>query len=245
MWFGTRSRGADDASLRLYCLPYAGRGSAYYIQWGRVLAPRIDVRPVLLPGRENRIGERSFTQMAALVGSLADAIERDANVPFALFGHSLGALIAFELARTLRRRGARMPLALIASGASSPTVPDPTPHVHASSDAVLLDELRALGGTPDIVFEEAELLALALPIFRADMTVYETYTCADEEPLDLPLHVLGGTRDPRVPRGDLLAWGGLTSGDFSIRMFEGDHYFIHPRERDVLATIVKLLSALG
>jgi len=246
MWFGARSRGAEDASLRLYCVPYAGRGGAFFIPWGRALAPRIDVRPVLLPGRETRIAERSFTRMDALVGSLADAIERDAGgtKPFALFGHSMGALVAFELARSLRRRGSPAPVALIASGAASPTVPDPAPPLHGVSDAKLVEELRALGGTPDAVFDEPELLALALPIFRADMTVFETYRLGDEAPFDFPLHVLGGTDDPRVPRDALLAWGALTSSDFSVRIFEGDHYFLHPRERDVLATIAALLAPL-
>jgi len=233
------------AAVRLFCIPYAGGSASPYQPWRKVLPPLIDVDPVSLPGRDARIGEPPLRAMGsavdALVGELFPRIDR----PFVFFGHSMGALLAYEVARRAEEAG--LPLVgLLASGAPAPHLHARSRDLHALPDAELVQELRRLGGTPREALENPELMALVLPTLRADFELCETYRHRAGPPLGCPVHVFGGLGDEGVPREDLEAWRALTSASFRLRMLPGGHFFLH--ESETLLThmlardVVELLS---
>lgn len=213
------------ARLRLFCFPYAGGGAAAYFGWGEVLPRTVELCAVQPPGREGRIAERPFDRVPPLVDALARELAPWLDRPFAFFGHSLGAVVAFELARRLRRDGRHAPLHLFASGRPAPHLPDDEPPLHALPDDELLVELRRLRGTPDEVLQNTELMELLLPLLRADFAASETYVCAPEPPLVVPISAYGGREDVDVPEERLAAWREQTTAAFRHVMFPGDHFF--------------------
>jgi len=234
---------APRARLRLFCLPCAGGGASRFSAWGTTLPPGIETCALQPPGREERLAEPPFTRMAPLVAALAAAIDDRLGIPYALFGHSLGALVAFELARALRRAGRPEPLRLFVSASRAPHLPDPAPPLHRASSASLRAELRRLNGTPDEVLASEELMSLMEPLLRADFAVNETYVHAAERPLRCPVTVLGGRDDAEVPHDALAAWRRHTEGSFTLRLFPGDHFFIETAERSVLEVIASDLAS--
>ena len=150
------------------------------------------------------------------------------DIPFAFFGHSMGALIAFELARKLRRSRGPMPVRLFLSGRRAPHLPPARRPIHHLPDAEFRQEVRLLQGTPEEVLSNEELMQIVLPVLRADFAVCETYVYSAEEPLDVPLSVFGSNNDPEVNRSELEAWRSQTTSSMSLRIFEGNHFFLHP-----------------
>ena len=187
----------------------------------------VEICPVQYPGRGTRLKEAPFTRLSSLVEALAEALIPLLDRPFAIFGHSLGALAGFELARQLRRQFGVQPVRLFVSGDRAPQVPSRDRPIHALSEEAFLAELRSLNGIPEKVLEDAELMEIMLPIVRADVAVYETYVYATEPPLDRPISAFGGLQDRRVSRADLEAWRDQTTASFSLRMFPGDHFFLN------------------
>jgi medium-chain acyl-[acyl-carrier-protein] hydrolase len=228
--------------LRLFALPFAGGGASLFRLWPDELTSDVELCAIQLPGRETRFREPGFVRMRELIPHLAHAIEPLLDRPFAVFGHSMGALIALELVRELRRRGNRMPDALMVAGHAAPQLPRRGPALHALSDAEFRAELRRLGGTPAAVLENDELLEVFLPTLRADFALSETYECADEPALDVPVVVFGGTNDPRATREELDAWQSHTSGLFHVEMFDGDHFFITSHRIELLAAVTTVIS---
>lgn len=219
------SRRARRDVVRLFCFPYAGGGASIFRSWKTALAPAIEVIPVQLPGREDRWREPPLTDLPALVVSLSDALRRRLEPPFAFFGHSMGAFLAFELARHLRREQSPAPVMLLVSGARAPQIPDPDPQTHRLPADELLRDLRRLGGIPSEFLKHQDLMALMLPTLRADLAVCETYVYRDEPPLDCPLSAFGGDHDSKIPPGHLSSWKAQTTGEFRLRMFPGNHFF--------------------
>src|ERR1051326_4461621 len=213
--------------LRVFCFPYAGGGASIYATWLQALPPEIAVCPVQLPGRGSRIRERPFNQLVELLPALVPALQPLMNVPFAFFGHSMGALIGFELARELRRRNLPGPVHLFVSGHRAPQLPDPDPPMHDMPDAELIKELVRLNGTPKEILENQQLMELLLPLLRADTSLCETYAYTPDPPLNCPISVFGGSADAKVTRSDLEGWKTETTQGCIIRMFPGDHFFIH------------------
>ncbi len=198
-----------------------------------------------LPGRWTRLREPAFTEMTPLVEALFSGLGELFDRPFAFFGYSIGALVAFELARLTRRRRQVLPVHLFAASRRAPQIPDPLalPRVQTLSDAQLVDGLvRLYDGIPAAVRENAELLAITLPILRADLRVLESYGCADEPPLACSLTALGGDSDPSTSRTDLEAWRQQTSGHFSLRLFPGGHFFMQSTPKPVLELVAHELS---
>lgn len=161
--------------------------------------------------------------------------------PFAIFGHSMGALIAYETVRTLRKLHGPMPVHLLVSGCFAPQLPDPC-YIHHLPQEEFVRELRRLNGMPKEILENQELMELVLPSLRADFTATETYVYNDEPPLSCSISVLGGWRDPLTTRESLEAWRIHTTGYFSMRMLPGDHFFIHSMQRLLLDLIVSELQ---
>lgn len=242
-WFVWPRKG-EDAPLRLFCFPYSGAGASIYLPWAAALAPGIAACAVQLPGREARLAEPPFTRLAPLVAALEPEILPYLDRPFALFGHSMGALVAFELARSLARRGLA-PAHLFVSGHGAPHLPDRGRRIHDLPEPEFVDALRRLGGTPPAVLEHAELREMLLPILRADFSVCETHAHQAGAPLDCPLTALGGLADVEVTKEELQAWQEQSCGAFTLHMFPGDHFYLHTARGLLLETIRKDLAALG
>lgn len=233
-----------ETSLRLICFSHAGAGASVYSRWAEKLPQGVEVCAVRYPGRESRLREPPCDRMHALIDVLSQELLPWLDLPFAFFGHSMGALVAFELSRSLRRRHQRGPVRLFVSGRVAPhLVPSREPICHLP-DADFLERVRRMGGTPDEAFAQPELLELILPILKADLTVCETYICETEPPLDCPVTALGGTEDPQVSSTDLIAWQDQTSREFSSHLIEGDHFFVRSRYEDVTRIVSANLAPL-
>ncbi len=232
------------ASLRLFCFPYAGGTAMVYRSWAQKLPAIVEVVAVQLPGRGSRTLEQPLSKPAELVEQLGSALAGSLNEPFAFFGHSMGALLAFELARLLRREGRALPRQLFISGRSAPQLsPVRGPLYNLSTDE-LLQELKQLEGTPREVLDHPELMELMLPILRADFSICDTYEYTEEAPLACPISAFGGFQDVDVPRENLEAWREQTSSSFTLRMLPGNHFFLHSNETlllNLLAIQLRLL----
>lgn len=240
-----RPRPRPAARLRLFCIPHAGGGASVFRGWADALPGFVEVCPVQLPGREQRIAERPFDRALPLAEALTEAVLRRADLPFAVFGHSNGALIGFEVARRLRRLGEPLPAHLFASGRRAPDVPPPAPLTHTLPDAEFIESLRVLGGIPDQLLAAPELLALYLPVLRADVAIHETYAMSDEPPLDLPITGYAGHDDPRAPPTLVAGWSAHTTRPFVLRTFEGGHFYLFTHRDPVLAQLGQDLEEVG
>jgi medium-chain acyl-[acyl-carrier-protein] hydrolase len=240
-------RPSDRARARLFCLPYGGGGAAIFREWPRDLWPEIEVWHVQLPGREARHREPLVTRMDSLVTPLVEALVPHLDRPYAVFGHSMGALIGFELVRFLRRQGVPDPVHLLASARRAPHVPDVRPPLHTLPDPDLVEQLcRRYNGMPRAVLESPDLMRLFVPVIRADLTLTETYVYEPEEPLACPISAFGGLEDGAVTRDDLAAWGDQTRGSFTLRMLPGSHFFLQAlRPRLVSAIAADLTQTLA
>jgi len=230
-----------EAKLRLFCFHYAGGAALSFRSWSNNLPSTVEVCPIELPGRSFRLRETPFTDIEPLIEALAPVVLPNLTKPFAFFGHSLGALVSFELARLLRKDYNQNPLHLFVSGYRAPQLPDRHPPIRALPDAQFLQELRRYNGTPEAVLENAELMELLLPTLRADFSVVETYSYNPETPLDCPITAFGGLEDWKANALDLEPWREQTNSDFSVEMFPGDHFFIHSAESIVLERLWQLL----
>ncbi|WP_172381387.1 thioesterase II family protein [Streptomyces sp. MNP-20] len=228
---------------RLYCFPSAGASAASFAPWRRFAPGGVTVCPVQPPGRAERFREPPYDRSDALVDDLAHALRDQFTGTYALYGHSLGALVAFELARRLRRAGATPPVHLFVSGRAAPHLPDVRRPLRDLPADDLIRAVAGLGGTPEEVLRASDVMELLLPLLRADLTVNETYAYRDEPPLDVPLTVFGGRRDPRADEAEILAWESLTSAAFQVRTFPGGHFFINERAEELMEVMTRLLRA--
>jgi len=227
-WFAVY-RPVRNPVLRLFCFPFAGGGTLAFRDWADHLPPEVEVCAVQLPGRESRFKERPYTRLVDLVHDLAGALTTDSTLPYAFFGHSMGALVAFELAHELRRRNQLGPELLMVSGCPGPRLRDPDPPIHDLPEPDFLQELRNLNGTPEPVLANQELLQLLIPLLRADFEACETYEYVPAKPLACPIVAFGGTEDPDLSHEDIAAWSYETAGSFTQRMFPGDHFYLLDR----------------
>jgi surfactin synthase thioesterase subunit/glycosyltransferase involved in cell wall biosynthesis len=221
---------------RLFCFPHAGGGT----QWAPTTEFTVAVR---LPGREARVAEAPFERMEPLVTALATAIEPYLDQPFAFFGHSMGAVVAFELARELRRRGKGAQAMLIASGARAPRyrlnhVPPPDP-----GDEELLADLQRLGGTAAGLLADARAVSSVLPALRSDTILYRHYGYRPEAPLGCAIRAYGGSEDANIAIEHLKAWGEETTAGFAVRRFPGGHFYLQACPEKVTAALVEDLKA--
>jgi medium-chain acyl-[acyl-carrier-protein] hydrolase len=239
-WFPHASA-KPQAALRLFCFPYAGGSAAIYRPWAASLPPAIELCAVQLPGRGERLDEPSYTDLRALVGDAEAALLPYLDKPFALFGHSMGAMIAFELARRLRDRGLN-PVHLFLSARRAPQLEVEEEITYNLPEPEFIDEVRRLNGTPQEVLEHPELMQMVLPLLRADFEVVETYRYEPGAPLDCPVTVFGGLQDSDVPRPQLDAWREHTTAAFSVRMLPGDHFFLHKTQPLLTRVVVQELS---
>ncbi|QJI28298.1 thioesterase [Pseudomonas sp. ADAK18] len=224
---------SSPTRLRLFCLPYSGASAMVYSRWRRALPEWLQVCPLELPGRGMRMDEPLQRDIKALAAQLALEISMQLDGPYVLFGHSLGGLLAFELAHALRERGLPEPLALFASGTAGPARRDVSEYAIEKTDAQLITRLRELKGTAEDALANHELMQLMLPILRADFLLCGSFHYGEREPLAMPIHVFGGKQDS-VRAEQLLDWQEDTTTGFSLDMFEGHHFFLMQQESSVL-----------
>jgi len=234
-FLGSRVR----APFRLICFPYAG-GDAVTIfrNWPQTLPPNIQVCPVLMPGRGVRSAEQPFTNILSAARALGTELRPHLDRPFAFFGHSMGAVLSFEVARLLKMNGSPEPLHLFVSGARAPHLPDRHSRTYDLPEAEFLWELQRLNGTPAEVLQNPELMNLLLPVLRADFEACQTYVYNCGCTLNCPVTAFGGLQDV-VTHDELDSWRKQSSGAFRMHTFPGDHFFINSQQQNIL----KILSA--
>jgi medium-chain acyl-[acyl-carrier-protein] hydrolase len=243
-WLTGRRTGAE-ARFRLFCLPYAGGDSRIFAAWQAELPSWVEVCPVELPGRGALSALSPCTRSDELVERLLDALIPELDRPFGLFGHSMGSLLAFELARRTRAMSHLPPCELLlASAHRAPHLPATEAPIHDAADGEFLAGLRRLNGTPPAVLESRELMDLRMRTLRADFSLCETYVYSREPPLACAIIGLGGLRDRSVARAELTAWREHTAGAFLLRMFPGDHFFVRSARSLLLCELARALNQL-
>jgi medium-chain acyl-[acyl-carrier-protein] hydrolase len=230
------------ARLRLFCFPYSGAAASIFYPWVEGFLPEVEICPVQLPGRGTRIAETPYTRLEPLIKSAGDALIPYLDKPFAFFGHSLGALIGFELVRYLAVNYNLSPVHLFVSSNTAPNIPDPNPPIYHLPEKEFLVKIRELNGMSKEILENAELMQMLLPILKADLEVCDTYIFLPSEPLGTPISAFGGLKDIYVTREALLAWKELTSSSFSLRMFPGDHFYVNTDRPMLLQALARELT---
>jgi medium-chain acyl-[acyl-carrier-protein] hydrolase len=235
----------SPARARLFCVPYAGVGASVYRLWPKGLPASLEVCAVHLPGREQRSREPSKTSIAELVDELVPALKPYLDLPFAIFGHSMGAVLASELTRALADARHPLPQHLFVSGRRPPHMAGPETPMSGLSDPEFIAELnRRYGGIPAEILQQPDLMALFIPVLRADLTALETHLPDRRTPLPCPITVFGGLEDNLTPREHLDAWRHETSAAFQVRMYAGGHFFLNSERSKLLADIAATLQPL-
>jgi surfactin synthase thioesterase subunit len=229
----------DPGAAQLVCLPHAGGNAAFFLPVARGLAGRCEVLAIQYPGRHERLREPLLDSVDELADELFPVLRRQARGPIALFGHSLGATVGFELARRFEASGT-VPTALFVSAR-----PAPSRHrdsaVHLGTDAELIARMRSLGGTDEELLEDEDLLGLALPVVRNDYKAAETYRYRAGRPLSCPVHALIGRDDPVATEDDARAWADHTTGSFALHTYSGGHFYLVDHQERILGTITRQL----
>jgi surfactin synthase thioesterase subunit len=236
-----RTAPSGGARVTLYCLPFAGGGAGVFRDWAAGLPPGTEVCPIHLPGREARFREPAIDDVDVLLAGLLEALAPHLDRPFALFGHSMGGLIAFELADRLRARGI-VPAWFFASGARPPHVPRPDPTRHLLPDDDLVALVGRMNGTPREVIEESEVIRLMLPTIRSDFRLVETYRYRPRAPLPCPVIAIAGRDDPEAPPAAMEAWRVHAAGRFEMHVLPGDHFFVSSERARVLELLSERLA---
>ncbi|MEV6596758.1 alpha/beta fold hydrolase [Actinoplanes sp. NPDC051346] len=234
-----RPRPVPDPALRVIAIPHVGGGGAAFNVWRDQLPPGVELCAVRLPGRENRLSEPPVEDLETLLELLEPALRPVLDRPFVLVGHSSGSVIAFELARRLRARGAPQPAMLVVSAADAPRrrkVAD----LHLLPQEALLRRVADFGGMAPAVLDDADLMAVFERIIRADYRITELARYVPEPPLDVPVTVIGGRHDPFVDRGAMADWAQETTRDFTLHLIDAGHFLL-PDAGPLLADLTRRL----
>jgi medium-chain acyl-[acyl-carrier-protein] hydrolase len=231
-----------DAQVRLLCLPHAGAGASVYRAWGRGLPASIAACPVQPPGREKRHSQPPITSVGEIAGQLAPEIIAMVRPPYAIFGHSTGALCAFELSREIRRLDGPLPVHLFLAGRRAPRIPMPRTELAGLPVDELAAVLRRLGGTPEDVLANPDLLRLLQPLLAADFCVNEVYSYRAEPRLPVPITTFASTRDPMADPDDVAGWQDETSAQYRPLVLDGSHFAIFDHAATVLGEIAADLA---
>ncbi|GAA4229645.1 surfactin synthase thioesterase subunit [Streptosporangium album] len=230
------------ATARLICFAHAGGSAAAYRDWSGPLPESVELYGVQLPGRADRLGQPLLEHMDTLVGSVTEAMLPLLDRPFALFGHSMGAVAAYEVTRALEARGIR-PARLFASGCLPPHEAAERRKVSAYDDEGLLAELARLGGTELEVLSHRSIREIVFPYVRGDFRLLENYRHRPGPPLRTPISVLVGDADPVLTPAQAKSWEALTASGFSLTVFPGDHFYLQPQRERVVAEIARGMRA--
>lgn len=235
-WTAFRTRRVKPR-LRLFCVPYAGAGARLFRGWDEALPKDMEICPIELPGRGTRLGEPATPDMESLVRPMAESLQTLLDLPYAILGCSMGALVGFELAHALRRLHGREPAALVAVSQNAPSAPLQRRPARLMSDDELGASLRRFGGMSGGALDNPRVMRLFLPVLRADYSVVDTYIYNPERPLQCPIHLFVGAEDPSVSDQGLSGWRQETSASVTVRRFSGSHFFFRDNELRFLVAV--------
>jgi surfactin synthase thioesterase subunit len=235
-WLGP-STGDSGAPVKLFCFAHAGGGGGFFQPWRSVLVPDVEVCPVILPGREARVRETPYARIEDVLDPLCEALLPYTDGPYALFGHSMGAVLAYEVARRLSASTGGAPACLFVSGRRAPHLPARREPLHKLPEEDFVEAMTRLNGTPEEVLRQGDLIKLFLPSLRADFELNEVYEQLPGAVLACPVSALTGDADPEVDLDEMAAWRETTEGGFTLRVFRGDHFYLKGAPDEVLAAI--------
>ncbi len=227
-----KHRALPKAKIRLLCFPFAGSGSSFYLSWAKNFEPDVEVVPIQLPGRENRLDEAPFDEINEVIAELIPVIQNYLDKPYAIFGHSMGAFLSFELAREIRRQNFSAPKILLVSAMRAAHLRDIRPPIASLEDDRLIEALNERYGL-DVSEDSLEILQLMLPTIRADILATEKYVYQNEPPFEFPIVGLSGNLDSMVKSSEVEAWSHHTTAQFKSYEIDGGHFFINS-DRDEL-----------
>jgi medium-chain acyl-[acyl-carrier-protein] hydrolase len=230
----------NNVSLRVFCFHYAGGNASAFREWYKDMPEEIEIVAVQLPGREKRFTEPLLSSSNVIIDCLSKDIVSLLDKPYVVYGHSVGALLAFELVQSLRDSNCRLPNFIVVSSSPAPQLKFNRNAISNLPDNEFLERLKAYNGLPDSLTNNNELLSVFMPMLRADLTVFETYTYREQPPLKCPIIALGGIYDPIVSKHDLAAWYNQTTSLFTLNFFEGDHFFIKNKNNNFLTFLGEL-----
>jgi len=236
-WVAHDPRRNNHYKIRLLCFPFAGGGVAPYFAWINHIRPEIEFLRIQLPGREARLGEAPFTELKPLVKELAIRLKPWMIPPFAFYGHSMGALIAFELIRTLRKAKEPLPIHLFVSSYRAPHLEDPDPVSPNIPETQFVERLQQYEGIPEALVTNSELMEIFMPILRADFNVLNSYEYTEAAPISCPITAFGGSSDPKISWNEILAWQLHTNNRFHSHLFKGGHFFINGVQSEMITFI--------
>ncbi len=239
-WFIT-AKPVSNPSLRLFCFCHAGGSATVFHQWHQRLPSDIEVCAIQYPGRGHRISEALIDDYDQMVESITEGIQSKLNQPFAFFGHSMGAMLSFGVARRLRDQGLPLPCHLLLSASRAPQFELGREPLHNLAKPEFIERLKQLNGTPAEVLEHAELMEMMEPILRADFKIVETRVYQETQPLEMPFAVFGGKEDSRVNTDYLQGWQQHTNAGFWLQLFSGDHFYYLQQPNPLLKQITDLL----
>jgi len=223
-------------------MPHAGGSATAYHAWPDELPDDVEMAAIQLPGRTYRIKEAPFLRMDALIEALTVALEPYLDRPYVMFGHSLGALTAFETVRRLRSEGGPAPVHLVVSGRGAPQVPGRQAELHRAPEGEFLLAMHRQFGMPAELLNDSGLMALSMPALRADFELMETWRYTPQAPLEAPITAIGGSSDPTLPFSDLEAWREQTAASFKSYWLPGAHFYLNERRKNLLSLLMEILG---
>ncbi|WP_432401622.1 thioesterase II family protein [Wukongibacter sp. M2B1] len=224
--------------IKLFCIPYAGGSATAYREWKKHIHPSIELCPIELAGRDSRFGGSFYEDVTEAVDDIYNIISKDLDGPYAIFGHSMGSVLAYELAHKIKSFNHTAPIHLFFSGRRPPHIERDNKDIHLLSDKEFMDEIMELGGTPKELLENKELLELFMPMLRADFKIVETYEYVEKnEVLDCNITVLWGKKEEGTTIGEIVQWRRHTDKSCKIHMFNGGHFFVAEFLQDIVHII--------
>ncbi len=238
-----RGTGTGTPWARLFCFPHAGGGASSFNGWRKLLSAGIELAAIQLPGREDRQAEAAVTEIGGLIDALLPHIVPLTGLPFLFYGHSLGAIVAFDLARAMRHCQLPMPCALLVSGRRAPQLPLSHEAYGLAPDGAFADYLRLMGATPEAVLQRPHWRDRLFPTIRADLNMSDLYEYASESPLDCPVHCFPGRDDPLVSAAEWRGWAAQTGAGFALTELPGSHFFQAAEQAVIAREAVARLAA--
>jgi medium-chain acyl-[acyl-carrier-protein] hydrolase len=232
------------AAVRLFCFPFAGGGASTFRDWPERLPGEMEVCAVQYPGRENRISEPPIDNLHVMVNTLFHLLLPRLDIPYAFFGHSLGARIAFETAKKLSKERGCHPDCLFVSGSRAPHIRAKL-QLYQMEDSEFINSLRRYAGTPEAVLQDSELMNIFLPMLRADFVLDEKFDSDPGERVEFPIYAFAGDNDEIAPLHEVEAWRRFTNGHFEMKVFKGDHFFFKKVQPLLFESMIKILHVTG